>query len=358
MSKYVKVLSVACNSSLIAVNRQIEAWDEEISKGGYLKGYASGWLSTIKKHLINLTNKYPDYLVDKDSAKRIMGEIFTYFKDKNGNAEINHWTLERDLLPEHMADSLIAMRFNLYYLNKNCTKQLEKDGMLDDFKRAWTSFMYFYRKMEKELLILSYEELDKKAKEKYGNREKRPIVKPIEIPENTKPIIKTIDAPKISKRKNEKYKDEVVKEMYKKHEMVDQIQQLLGNNYCVDGKCINCGECCSLDVAISTNESRKLRKMLKERHIEKYYKMLEEGVLRNECPFRINSKCDIYDSPSKPSICRIYICDAREFQKVVTGKGMCKPEKFMFDILPSEIKDVLNKTPAWINRKAVNGGNR
>lgn len=346
--KHKKILSALCNSSKIAIERHIASWDKEIEKGGYLKGYAKSWMANIKSNIENLCEMYPEYLVDRETARKLMGEAFNYFKFKIGRAEIGRWTLEKDFLPDDMAMSLITLRFNIYYIGKQCSLQLERDGILETFRRVETNFKYLYERFEKELLILSEEELEKLKEEKFSKKE---------VKEFKKEKVETIELEKKETNK-EKFEntEKAVKQIYGSPIATRKIQEMLGTNHCVDGKCINCGECCSLDVALNKNEYRKLRNLIKEKHIEKYYDMLRNGYFKDECPFRIDGKCDIYNSPSKPSICKIYICDAVEFQKTITSKGIQKPEKYMFDLLPSELKDLLNNEPGWVNRKKLKGG--
>ena len=92
----------------------------------------------------------------------------------------------------------------------------------------------------------------------------------------------------------------------------NMIQEHLGKDLLVNGKCPeNCYECCSLTVGTNIYNFRKLKKIIKPEHLEKYYSDNEE--LWWTCPFLIDGKCSIYHNASKPKICSAYVCSAEYF---------------------------------------------
>lgn len=82
--------------------------------------------------------------------------------------------------------------------------------------------------------------------------------------------------------------------------------------YLVDGKCSNCGECCSNFLALTESEIRKIKRYIKAHNIKPHIKKAPtvEKVIDAMCPFRNDKdkKCDIYSI--RPLICREYRCDA------------------------------------------------
>lgn len=115
------------------------------------------------------------------------------------------------------------------------------------------------------------------------------------------------------------------------NEILKIIQKNLGKDLTNDGECpSNCFECCSLSVGTNIMNFRKLKRILKEEHLEKY--LSNDEKLWWTCPFLINGKCSIYHNPSKPKICKTYICSATYFLKNDS-------KKILFDLLPIEIQN-------------------
>lgn len=101
-------------------------------------------------------------------------------------------------------------------------------------------------------------------------------------------------------------------------------------NFCVDGKCSGCGNCCSGLLPVSDNELDKIKRYIKRNNIKpcRHGVPHREKLLDMTCPFMDESKkdkkCRIYDV--RPMICRTFQCN----------------------IPPSEIKE--NKERFWKNR--------
>lgn len=92
-------------------------------------------------------------------------------------------------------------------------------------------------------------------------------------------------------------------------------------NYCKNGVCSNCGECCSDILHLDEEEIQRIDEYMKEHKITPApYREIDNGkeTLDTGCPFRNNvmKLCTIY--PVRPEICRIFKCNrsAKEAAKV------------------------------------------
>lgn len=76
----------------------------------------------------------------------------------------------------------------------------------------------------------------------------------------------------------------------------------------LNGKCSNCGECCSDLLPLSDEEVIKIKKYIKKHHIKEQRHNFLQGVDLT-CPFRdeANRKCLIYDI--RPAICKQFMCN-------------------------------------------------
>lgn len=91
-----------------------------------------------------------------------------------------------------------------------------------------------------------------------------------------------------------------------------------------DGKCSNCGECCSDLLPISAEEIRKIRAYIKKHGIQEqkhFFPLAEVPMADFTCPFRDNAnrKCVIYQV--RPAICRDFRCDKPK-KKIEADKDM------------------------------------
>ena len=130
------------------------------------------------------------------------------------------------------------------------------------------------------------------------------------------------------------------------NEILEIIQKSLGKNLINNGKCPkDCYECCSLTAGTNIFNFRKLKKILKKEHLEKYYSNDEN--LWWTCPFLIKGKCSIYTNSSKPLICKLYTCSAELFlinnNPKELFKAMNDNQKIMFDLLPEELQKKIIK---------------
>lgn len=79
-----------------------------------------------------------------------------------------------------------------------------------------------------------------------------------------------------------------------------------------DGKCSNCGECCSDLLPISDEEIAKIKRFIKKNGIKEQKHFFPTAIVPMydfTCPFRNNAeqKCVIYSV--RPAICRDFQCD-------------------------------------------------
>lgn len=82
-------------------------------------------------------------------------------------------------------------------------------------------------------------------------------------------------------------------------------------DFTVDGKCSNCGECCSNYLPVSDKEINAIRRYIKQHGIKeiKHFLPTAKPATDLQCPFRsdLEKKCTIY--PVRPAICRDFQCD-------------------------------------------------
>ena len=82
-------------------------------------------------------------------------------------------------------------------------------------------------------------------------------------------------------------------------------------DFTVDGKCSNCGSCCSDFLPVSEKEIKRIKKYMKQHNIteQKHFVPSANPVIDMTCPFRNNSekKCVIYEV--RPMICREWQCN-------------------------------------------------
>lgn len=104
--------------------------------------------------------------------------------------------------------------------------------------------------------------------------------------------------------------------------MIGTIGQMIKNmehgvyDFTKDGKCSQCGACCSDLLAISESEYRRIKRFIKKHNI-KEQKHIAPAVLAEQpkfdltCPFlnenKKTEKCAIYQV--RPAICRCFVCN-------------------------------------------------
>lgn len=90
-------------------------------------------------------------------------------------------------------------------------------------------------------------------------------------------------------------------------------------NFTKDGKCSECGNCCSNILPMSQKEIDTVQRYIKKNNIKecKHLIPLANPALDLTCPFlnldKDSKKCMIY--PVRPEICRQFICDSEQRAK-------------------------------------------
>ena len=102
----------------------------------------------------------------------------------------------------------------------------------------------------------------------------------------------------------------------------DMIAEVI--DFTIDGKCSNCGECCTTFLALSDQEEKTIREYVKKHHIEtvRNAKPPMWRMIDLTCPFldkEREHKCLIYEV--RPLICRNFICGK--------GKKKWNPEELL-----------------------------
>lgn len=94
-------------------------------------------------------------------------------------------------------------------------------------------------------------------------------------------------------------------------------------DYTVDGKCSNCGSCCSNLLPVSAKEIKTIKRYIQKHGIteQRHRYPTTNPVPDMTCPFRSESerKCLIYDV--RPAICRDFQCD-KPRKRIQADKAM------------------------------------
>lgn len=101
-------------------------------------------------------------------------------------------------------------------------------------------------------------------------------------------------------------------------------------DFTCNGKCIECGNCCSNLLPMTDEEILIIKKYIKQYKIKenKHLVPLSTVALDLTCPFLDNGKncekCTIYEV--RPKICRDFICDPKQRPKADLEWGLkCRP---------------------------------
>lgn len=84
-------------------------------------------------------------------------------------------------------------------------------------------------------------------------------------------------------------------------------------NYCINGSCSNCGNCCTELLPLTNEEVKLIKAYVKEKHIKPYsdifFRYNDKESTNLMCPFRDfeEKKCRIYEV--RPKICRLFKCN-------------------------------------------------
>lgn len=86
------------------------------------------------------------------------------------------------------------------------------------------------------------------------------------------------------------------------------IDDVMVKDFTVNGKCSNCGQCCSNCLPLSEVEIRRIKAYIKKHNLKEQRHNFASGIDMT-CPFRDerNKKCTIYEI--RPAICREFMCN-------------------------------------------------
>lgn len=84
--------------------------------------------------------------------------------------------------------------------------------------------------------------------------------------------------------------------------------EIMVTDFTENGKCSNCGACCSNCLPLSDAEVNRIKAYIKKRGIKEQRHNVITGIDMT-CPFRddANKKCLIYEI--RPAICRSFVCN-------------------------------------------------
>ena len=107
------------------------------------------------------------------------------------------------------------------------------------------------------------------------------------------------------------------------------MDEIMVTDFTVDGKCSNCGNCCSNCLPLSNAEITRIRAYIKKHNIKEQRHNVATGVDMT-CPFRDegNKKCLIYEI--RPAICRKFKCDYTKQDLLKTREDSHKINRVVF----------------------------
>lgn len=83
----------------------------------------------------------------------------------------------------------------------------------------------------------------------------------------------------------------------------------------VDGKCSQCGGCCSNRLPLTNQEVKELKELIKKKRLKPISHLpvvIATPAIDMMCPFMDqNNQCVIYEQ--RPMICKVYCCNKSEF---------------------------------------------
>lgn len=121
-------------------------------------------------------------------------------------------------------------------------------------------------------------------------------------------------------------------------------------DYTQNGKCSNCGECCTDLMPVTDSEISKIHKYLRSHNIKEQKMVVAVNAYDITCPFRdnIHKKCLIYEV--RPSICRKFLCsqsydevDTNKIEAVKAGRQISMRQEFFGN---SSTNDMMMKLAA------------
>lgn len=117
---------------------------------------------------------------------------------------------------------------------------------------------------------------------------------------------------------------------------------MCGKDYSVNGECINCNECCSVNLPLTRKEYKFFKKVIAVniKAIRNNYEIfMKKGLYYLRCPFSdLESKqCQIYKD--RPTICRIYHCHKElRYDEETIKLAKANTSHNLIDCLPKDIQ--------------------
>ena len=104
-------------------------------------------------------------------------------------------------------------------------------------------------------------------------------------------------------------------------------------DFTVDGKCSNCGSCCSNFLPMSKEEIKRIKKYISANGIKEIIRRppTVNPIIDFKCPFRDDSKkiCTIYEV--RPAICQDFQCDKPK-KKIKANRDMYHGKYDLVDV--------------------------
>lgn len=117
---------------------------------------------------------------------------------------------------------------------------------------------------------------------------------------------------------------------------------MCGKDYSVNGKCINCNECCSVNLPLTRKEYKFFKKVIAVniKAIRNNYEIfMKKGLYFLRCPFSSleNKRCQIYKD--RPTICRVYHCHKElKYDEETIKLAKANTSHNLIDCLPKDIQ--------------------
>ena len=91
----------------------------------------------------------------------------------------------------------------------------------------------------------------------------------------------------------------------------DTLKQRVLKDYYVDGKCSECGRCCSRLLPLSKKDIKRMKLYVTKHNVAHYHKYRTAASMAEhfDCPFcnpQDVHRCNIYEA--RPTICRMFSC--------------------------------------------------
>lgn len=119
------------------------------------------------------------------------------------------------------------------------------------------------------------------------------------------------------------------------YKSISEINENDVTDFTDNGKCSNCGSCCSGFLPLSYKEIERIRRYVNSHNLDEHINILplstSDFVIDITCPFRDNknNKCDIYQV--RPSICKSFICSMNK-EDIIKNKNEHHKYRKLYDL--------------------------